>query len=109
MRINSSKSSPLKGGLMKKYLDEVYTVKEFAWDNLALAKNAQRAKDYLKEQYPNAAEEDFVIIEVEGYHCVACLKDDFAPYVLASAVAPFDKDKIYPRQELITKYAFKIY
>ena len=94
---------------MKNYLDEVYTVKEFAQDNPALAENAQRAKEYLNEQYPNAAEEDFVIIEVEEYHCVACLKDDFAPYELASAVGPFDKDKIYPRQELVTKYTFKIY
>lgn len=94
---------------MKNYLDEVYTVKEFARDNPALAANAQRAKDYLKECYPKASEDDFVIIEVEGYKCVACLKDDFAPYELATAVAPFDKDKIYPRQELITKYAFRIY
>ena len=94
---------------MNNYLDEIYTVKEFARDNPALAANAQRAKDYLKEHYPNATEEDFVIIEVEGYRCVACLKDDFAPYELASAVAPFDENKIYPQQELVTKYAFKIY
>ena len=48
MPINSSGSSPLKGGLMNNYLDEVYTVKEFARDNPALAANAQMAKDYLK-------------------------------------------------------------
>lgn len=94
---------------MKNYLDEIYTVKEFARDNPALAENAQRAKDYLKEQYQNAADENFVVIDVEGYHCVACLKDNFAPYELASAVAPFDENRIYPRQELITKYAFQIY
>ena len=68
---------------MKNYLDEAYTVKEFARHNPALAANAQRAKEYLKEQYPNAPEEDFVVIDVEGYHCVACLKDEFAPYKIA--------------------------
>lgn len=92
---------------MKNYLDEAYTVKEFARCNPALAANAQRAKEYLKEQYPLAPEEDFVVIEVEGYRCVAYLKDEFAPYELANTIAPFDENTIYPRQELVTKYAFR--
>lgn len=94
---------------MKNYLDKIYTIKEFIRDNPALAENARRAKDYLKEHYTNATEEDFVIIQVEGYHCVACLKDNFSPYELANVIAPFDETKIYPRQELTTKYAFKVY
>lgn len=109
MQINSSNSLLLKGELMKNYLDEIYTVKEFTRDNPSLAHNAQRAKDYLKECYPKASEDDFVIIEVEGYKCVACLKDNFAPYELANVIAPFDENIMYPRQELITKYAFKTY
>ena len=84
---------------MKSYLDEIYTVKEFQRDNPALAEQAERALNY----------KTFVVIEVEGYKCVAYLTDEFAPYVLSDMVAPFDKERIYPLQGLVTQYAFKRY
>lgn len=94
---------------MKSYLDEIYTVKEFQRDNPALAEQAERALNYLKGYCPNSEDEIFVIIEVEGYKCVAYLTDEFVPYVLSDMIAPFDKDRIYPLQGLVTKYAFKRY
>ena len=94
---------------MKSYLDEIYTVKEFQRDNPALTEQAKRALNYLKGYCPNCVDKTFVVIEVEGYKCVAYLTDEFAPYVLSDMVAPFDKERIYPLQGLVTQYAFRRY
>lgn len=94
---------------MTNYLDEIYTVSEFKRDNPALAEQAERAKDYLKGYCQNNDDVTYVIIEVESYKCVAYLVDEFSPYILAAMIAPFDKERIYPLQELVTQYAFKRY
>lgn len=94
---------------MKNYLGEIYTVSEFQRDHPALAEKAERAMQYLKGYCPNSEDATFVIIEVESYKCVAFLLDDFSPYTLADMIAPFDKDRIYPLQELVTQFAFKRY
>ena len=93
---------------MNNYLDEIYTVEQFKQDNLTLAEQAERALQYLKEHI-NHSEDTFVVIEVESYKCVAYVKDDFSPYVLSEHIAPFDDDRIYPLQGLVTNYAFKRY
>lgn len=94
---------------MENYIDYITTVEEFKHDCPKFAQQAERAKEYLKERYSQADEDDFIVIEVEGYKCVAVLLDDFAPYRASEIIAPFDENKIYPRQELITKFAFKRY
>lgn len=94
---------------MKNYLDEIYTVSEFQRDNPALAEKAERALNYLKGYCPGSEGATFVIIEVEGYKCIAFLLDDFSPCTLADMIAPFDENKIYPLQGLVTLYAFKRY
>ena len=94
---------------MKNYLDEIYTVSEFQRDNPALAEKAKRALNYLKGYCLGSKDATFVIIEVEGYKCVAFLLDDFSPYTLADMIAPFNKDRIYPLQGLVTQFTFKRY
>ena len=94
---------------MKNYLDEIYTVSEFQRDHPALAEKAERALNYLKGYCPSSEGATFVIIEVEGYKCVAYLTDEFSPYALSDMIAPFDENKIYPLQGLVTHYAFKRY
>lgn len=94
---------------MKNYIDEIYTVSEFKRDNPELSKQAEKALQYLKGYCPNSEDAAFVVIEVEGYHCIAYLTDKFAPYTLGTTIAPFDKDRIYPLQGLVTNYAFKRY
>ena len=94
---------------MKNHLDEIYTVSEFQRDNPALAEKAERARNYLKGYCPSSEGATFVIIEVEGYKCVAYLTDEFSPYALSDMIAPFDENKIYPLQGLVTLYAFKRY
>ena len=94
---------------MKNYIDEIYSVSEFMRDNPELSNQAEKALQYLKGHCPNSEGTIFVVIEVENYNCVAYLADEFAPYTLAEMIAPFDKDRIYPLQGLVTKYAFKRY
>ena len=94
---------------MKNYLDEIYTVSEFKRDNPALAEQAERAMQYLKGHCLNSKETTFVVIVVEGYKCVAYLTDEFTPYEVSEMIVPFDKDRIYPLQGLVTEYAFKRY
>ena len=94
---------------MKNYLDEIYTVSEFQRDHPALAEKAERAMQYLKGYCPGSEDATFVIIEVEGYKCIAYLTDEFSPYTLGEMIAPFDENKIYPLQGLVTQFAFKRY
>ena len=94
---------------MKNYLDEIYTVSEFKRDNPALAEQAERAMQYLKSYCQNSNDVTYVVIEVEDYKCVAYLTDEFSPFVLGNHIAPFDKERIYPLQGLISQYAFKRY
>ena len=70
---------------MKNYLDEIYTVPEFKRDNPTLAEQAEKALQYLQGRYPNSHNDNFVVIEVEGYNCIACLTDEFSPYVLGNS------------------------
>ena len=94
---------------MKNYIDEIYSIEQFKRDNSALAEQANRALQYLKEHINHSKDTTFVVIEVESYKCVAYLIDEFSPYVLGEHIAPFDKDRIYPLQGLVTNYAFKRY
>ena len=94
---------------MNNYIDEVIRFNQFINDCPKLAKNAEYAKEYLKGFYGAVDEDDFIIIEVESYKCVAVLTDDFAPYTVGETIAPFDENRTYPIQGLETKFAFKRY
>lgn len=92
---------------MKNYIDEIYTVSEFKRDNHTLAEQAERTLNYLKGFCPNSDDTTFVVIGVEGFKCVAYLTNEFSLYEMGERIAPFDKDRIYPLQGLVTQYAFK--
>lgn len=94
---------------MTNYIDTLYTLSDFKRDNPALAKQAERAKDYLKGYCNTDEETTFIVIEVEGCKCVAYLVDEFSPYVVCEMIAPFDEERIYPLQGLATHFAFKRY
>lgn len=94
---------------MENYIDEITTVEEFKKQCPELAEMADRAKRYLVGEYMQADEDDFIVIEVESYKCVAVKLDNFLPYTVGETIAPFDKDKIYPLQGLVTQFAFKRY
>ena len=94
---------------MENFIDDITTVNQFKLDNPELADQAQKAKNYLKDRYLNADEDDFIIIVVESCTCVAVILDDTVPYRVGEIIQPFDKDRIYPIQGLETKFVFKRY
>lgn len=72
--------------------------------NLAL----DNAKNNLTDGW-SRLDEDFIIITVEGFSCVALITNEFQPYEICTRVFPFDENRIYPMQEIETKVQFKIY
>ena len=95
---------------MRNYIEEIKTLDRFAAEaSPTLKEKAIAAKDYLKGRYQNVNDNDFVVIEVEGYHCIALIKTKAEPCILDDIIAPFDEQSLYPLKELVTQYAFKIY
>ena len=95
---------------MTNYIEKIMTVDMFAAEaNPKLKEKALAAKDYLKGRYQNVNDNDFDVIEVEGYNCIALIKTKAKPCILDDIIAPFDEQNLYPLQELVTQYAFKIY
>ena len=78
---------------MRNYIEKLYTVSEFKRDNSELSNQGEKALQYLKGHCPNSEDATFVVIEVESYHCIACLTDKFAPYTLGTTIAPHSSIK----------------
>ena len=91
------------------YIDAITTVKKFKNENPKLAEKPKSAKEYLKGFYEQLKEDDFIIIKVESYYCVAVVLDYTLPYIVGDHIAPFDENRTYPLQGLETKFAFKRY
>lgn len=91
------------------YVDAITTVEQFINEYPKLAEKAEFAKKYLKNFYEQLNENDFIIIEVENYYCVAVVLDYNLPYIVGDHIAPFDENRTYPLQGLETKFAFKRY
>ncbi len=95
---------------MTNYIEKIKTVERFAAEaSTKLKEKALAAKEYLNGRYQNVNDNDFVVIEVEGYNCIALIKTKAKHCILDDIIAPFDEQNLYPLQELITQYAFKIY
>ena len=94
---------------LSNYVNAVTTVEEFKKSYQELAEKAESAKEYLKGFYEQLKEDDFIIIEVESYYCVAVVLDYTLPYIVGDHIAPFDKNRTYPLQGLETIFIFKRY
>lgn len=91
------------------YIDAITTVEQFKNEYPNLAEKTEFAKEYLKGFYEQLNENDFIVIEVENYYCVAVVLDYTLPYIVGDHIAPFDENRTYPLQGLETKFAFKRY
>lgn len=91
---------------MKNYIDEITTIKQFKQQHSCLVEQVDKALTTCKFHH-SSCEENFVVIEVEGYHCIACIVTDVPPFELGEVIVPFDDKRIYPIQGLTTQYAFK--
>ena len=94
---------------LSNYVDAITTVEQFKKEYPNLAEKAEFAKEYLKGFYEQLKEDDFIIIKVESYYCVAVVLDYTLPYIVGDHIAPFDENRTYPLQGLETKFAFKKY
>ncbi len=94
---------------LSNYIDAVTTVEEFKKSYPELAEKAELAKEYLKGFYEQLNENDFIVIEVESYYCVAVVLDYNLPYIVGDHIAPFDENRTYPLQGLETTFIFKRY
>lgn len=68
---------------------------------------AVRAVNYARGWFPNAEDDDFIVIRVEEYYCIAFITDEFTPIEVSEKVVPFDSEKVYPLQCLEQKVYFK--
>ena len=71
-----------------------------------------RALEYAKSNLTNGwdkPDDDFIVINVEGYPCIALVIDEFDPIDICTRVFPFDSERIYPMQEIEQKVYFKTY
>lgn len=50
--------------------------------------------------------EDFIVIKVEDYSCVALVTDDFTPIEIAEQIFPYDAERVYPMQGVCIKPQF---
>ena len=71
-----------------------------------------RALEYAKNNLTNGwdkLDDDFIIINVEGFPCVALVTNEWQPLEICERVFPFDSERIYPMQEIEAKIYFKTF
>jgi hypothetical protein len=71
-----------------------------------LKTNAKKALTIAKGYFTGDIE--FIVINVENYHCIAGIFDEFSPIDIFRQVFPFDDKKVYPMQEVEQKVYFKV-
>ena len=76
--------------------------------NTAEGQNGLKALEYAQRHYNDDRKVAFSVVEVEGYKCIAHIKCVGAyPGVFDEIIFPFDKERLYPIQELQLEYSFK--
>ena len=74
-----------------------------------LTENGRKALAKAVSHFNDGDLSDYFVIKVEGYNCIAHTSDDFTPYELDEHIFPYDDEKVYPMQGLVTEYGFKRY
>ena len=77
--------------------------------NTAKGKNGCRALENAMLHYQDDRKRRFVIINVEGYDCIAHTANEYYPEILDEIIFPYVENRIYPIQALELKYNFKLY
>ena len=62
--------------------------------------NLKRAYEKAKEHFNSDNHENFIVIRVENYDCVAYVIDEFNPISISRDIFPFDAERVYPMQGL---------
>ena len=70
----------------------------------------ERALEYARNNLTDGWEkdvDDFIVIRVEGYDCIALVTSSFVPLEVCERVFPYDNERIYPVQEIEMKVYFR--
>ena len=59
-----------------------------------------RAYEKAMEHFRSDNHENFIVIKVEGYDCVAYVIDEFNPISISRDIFPFDAERVFPMQGL---------
>ena len=62
--------------------------------------NMDKAYKRAAEHFNDHNHENYIIIKVEDYTCIAHVIDDFSPIEISRDIFPFDKENVYPMQGL---------
>ena len=62
--------------------------------------NMDKAYKRAQEHFDDFDFENYIIINVEGYSCIAHITDHFTPIEISRDIFPFDKENVYPMQGL---------
>ena len=66
-----------------------------------------RAYEYAKTHFEHDKEQDdFIVIRVEGYSCIALITNEFTPIEVHEHIFPYDAKRIYPMQGLCIRPQF---
>ena len=81
---------------------------EFRTSNEAQKEIILRAYDKARHFFDSKEHDmdDFIVIRVEGYSCIALITDDFSPIEISSFVFPYDQKRIFPLQQIEQKIMF---
>ncbi|MBQ9069937.1 MAG: hypothetical protein IJY23_01140 [Clostridia bacterium] len=74
-----------------------------------LHENMRKAYARAKERFSSVDPDDYIIITVEGYRCVAYVTNHFTPIEIAKEVFPFDRECVYPMQAVKAEPRFWTY
>ena len=66
----------------------------------------ERALLTAKAHFASQDDEDYVVIRVEGYSCIALMTDEFRPIEVHQDIFAFDEERTYPMQGLVIKPRF---
>jgi len=70
--------------------------------------NFENALFYAKSRSQSQDDDDYVVITVEGYKCIAVVTNEFTPIEISPVVYPYDDTRVYPMQEVEVRSAFKV-
>lgn len=65
----------------------------------ALKTALEYARDNLTEGHEKD-EDEFIVIRIDGYDCIALITDEFNPIEICTRVFPFDHEGAFPFQEI---------
>ena len=88
---------------------------ETLWEEIRRSNEAQ--KEIILCAYQKASNffvsrdhemDDFIVIRVEGYDCIALITDEFTPIEISPFVVPYNNERVFPLQCIEQKIVFTV-